>query len=56
MHEKIREDPAPSEKMSFTPEKSYKRKAKKTLEEFKADVQAKKDDKNEELAADDDDE
>ena len=54
VHEKIREDPSPSEKKEFTPDKSFKRKAKKTLEEFKADVQAKKDAKNEELAADDD--
>ena len=54
VHEKIREDPSPSEKKSFTPDKSYKRKAKKTLAEFKADVQAKKDVKNAELEADDD--
>jgi len=54
VHEKIREDPSPSEKREFTPDKSYKRKAKKTLEEYKADVQAKKDAKIAELEADDD--
>jgi hypothetical protein len=35
VHEKIREDPSPSEKKSFTPDKSYKCKAKETLAEFK---------------------
>ena len=54
VHEKIREDPSPSEKKEFAPDKSYKRKAKKTLAEFKADVQAKKDAKIAELEADDD--
>jgi large subunit ribosomal protein L5e len=38
VHEKIREDPSPSEKKSFTPDKSYKRKAKKTLAKFKEEV------------------
>merc|ERR1711937_985671 len=56
VHEKIREDPSPSEKKSFTPDKSFKRKAKKTLEQRKADVQAKKDAKIEELEEEDDDE
>ena len=54
MHEKIREDPSPSEKKAFSPDKSFKRKAKKTLEQRKADVQAKKDAKNAELEAEDD--
>jgi len=54
VHEKIREDPSPSEKKSFSPDKSFKRKAKKTLEQRKADVQAKKDVKNAELEAEDD--
>jgi large subunit ribosomal protein L5e len=56
VHEKIREDPSPSEKKEFTPDKSYKRKAKLTLDEFKAKIQAQKDVKNAALAADDDDE
>ena len=43
VHEKIREDPSPSEKKSFTPDKSFKRKVKLTLDERKARVQAKKD-------------
>ena len=54
VHEKIREDPSPGEKKEFEPDRSYKRKAKKTLEEYKADVQAKKDAKIAELEADDD--
>jgi len=49
VHEAIREDPSSSEKKSFTPDKSFKRKAKLTLEERKARVQAKKDAKNAEL-------
>jgi large subunit ribosomal protein L5e len=53
VHEKIREDPSPSEKKAFTPDKSYKRKAKLTLEERKERVQAKKDAKVAELEADD---
>ena len=43
VHEAIREDPTPSEKSEFTADKSYKRKAKLTLEESMARVQAKKD-------------
>merc|ERR1712070_333203 len=54
VHEKIREDPSPSEKKSFSPDKSFKRKAKKTIEQRKADVQAKKDAKIAELEAEDD--
>ncbi|EEC51213.1 predicted protein [Phaeodactylum tricornutum CCAP 1055/1] len=53
VHEKIREDPSPSPKKDFSPDKSFKRKAKLTLDERKARVQAKKDAKNAELAADD---
>ncbi|EJK49664.1 hypothetical protein THAOC_31437 [Thalassiosira oceanica] len=53
VHEKIREDPSPSEKKSFTPDKSFKRKAKLTLEQRKAAVQAKKDAKIAELEEDD---
>lgn len=49
VHEKIREDPSPSEKKDFSPDKSYKRKSKLTLDERKARVQAKKDAKNAEL-------
>ena len=56
VHEAIREDPSPSAKKDFSPDKSYKRKAKLTLEERKARVQAKKDAKNAELEADSDDE
>lgn len=54
VHSKIREDPSPSEKKAFTPDKSFKRKAKLTLDERKAAVQAKKDAKKAELEADDD--
>jgi large subunit ribosomal protein L5e len=43
VHEAIREDPSPSEKEDFTPDKSYKKKAKLTLDERKANIQAKKD-------------
>jgi large subunit ribosomal protein L5e len=53
VHEKIREDPSPSEKKAFSPDKSFKRKAKKTIEQRKADVQAKKDAKIAELEEDD---
>ena len=53
VHEKIREDPSPSEKKEFTPDKSFKRKAKLTLEQRKAAVQVKKDAKNAELEEDD---
>jgi len=54
VHEKIREDPSPGEKKAFTPDKSFKRKAKLTHDERKARVQAKKDAKKAELEADDD--
>ena len=53
VHAKIREDPSPSEKKDFTPDKSFKRKAKLTLDERKAKVQAAKEAKKAELAADD---
>jgi len=43
VHQAIREDPSPADKQEFSPDKSYKRKAKLTLEERKARVQAKKD-------------
>jgi large subunit ribosomal protein L5e len=56
VHEKIREDPSPSEKKDFSPDKSYKRKAKLSLDERKARVQAKKDAKKAELEAEDEDE
>jgi len=49
VHEAIREDPSPAEKKDFTPDKSFKRKAKLSIEERKARVQAKKDAKNAEL-------
>jgi len=51
VHEKIREDPSPSEKKEFSPDKSFKRKSKLTLDERKARVQVKKDAKKAELAA-----
>jgi len=53
VHEKIREDPSTSEKKAFTPDKTYKRKAKDPLTERKARVQAKKDAKIAELEEDD---
>lgn len=53
VHEKIREDPSPSEKKDFSPDKSFKRKAKLTYDERKAAVQAKKDAKKAELEEDD---
>lgn len=56
VHEAIREDPSPAEKKEFTPDKTYKRKAKLTYEERKAAVQAKKDAKKAELEEDDDEE
>jgi large subunit ribosomal protein L5e len=52
VHEKIREDPSAADKKEFTPDKSFKRKVKLTYDERKAAVQAKKDTKNAELAAD----
>jgi large subunit ribosomal protein L5e len=54
VHEKIREDPSPTPKKDYSPDKSFKRKAKLTLDERKSRVQAKKDSKKAELAADDD--
>jgi len=54
VHEKIREDPSPAEKKNFTPDKSYKRKAKLTLEERKERVAAKKAAKKAELEEEDD--
>lgn len=53
VHAKIREDPTPSAKKAFSPDKQYKRKAKLTWDERKARVQAKKDAKKAELDADD---
>ncbi|GKY93259.1 hypothetical protein MPSEU_000293500 [Mayamaea pseudoterrestris] len=52
VHTKIREDPSPSEKKEYTPDKKYKRKSKLTWDERKARVQAKKDAKKAELEAD----
>merc|ERR1712032_1777247 len=49
VHEKIREDPSPSEKKTHNFDKSYKRKAKLTLAERKAGIKAKKDAKLAEL-------
>merc|ERR1712012_1461150 len=49
VHEAIREDPSPAEKKEFTPDKSFKRKAKLSHAERKARVQAKKDAKIAEL-------
>lgn len=49
VHEKIREDPTPSEKKAFSPDKSFKRTAKLSYDERKAAIQAKKDAKNAEL-------
>lgn len=56
MHEKIREDPSPSKKNSFTPDKTFKRKPKLTYDERKARVQAKKDAKIAELNAENEEE
>jgi len=53
VHEAIREDPSPSEKKEFSPDKSFKRTAKLTYDQRKAAVQAKKDAKIAELEADD---
>jgi len=52
VHEKIREDPSPAEKKEFIPDKSFKRKAKLSIEERKQRVQAKKDAKVAELEED----
>merc|ERR1719162_644050 len=54
VHEKIREDPSPAAKVAFSPDKAFKRKAKLSLEERKARVQAKKDAKIAELEDDED--
>ena len=54
VHEKIREDPSPSEKTEFSPDKSYKRKGKLSLDERKARVAEKKAAKVAELEEDDD--
>lgn len=51
VHESIREDPSPADKKGFSPDKSFKRKAKLTWDERKARVQAKKDAKKAELEA-----
>lgn len=56
VHAAIREDPSPAAKKDFSPDKQYKRKAKLTHDERKANVQAKKDAKKAELEAEDDDE
>jgi len=52
VHEKIREDPSPAEKKDFSPDKSFKRKAKLTLEQRKARVAEKKAAKIADLEAD----
>jgi len=52
VHEKIREDPKAGDKKDFSPDKSFKRKAKLSYDERKARVQAKKDAKNAELEED----
>jgi large subunit ribosomal protein L5e len=54
VHEKIREDPSSSAKKAYSPDKSFKRKAKLTHDQRKAAVQAKKDAKKAALEADDD--
>mmetsp|Transcript_621 Transcript_621/g.827 ORF Transcript_621/g.827 Transcript_621/m.827 type:complete len:305 (+) Transcript_621:47-961(+) len=51
VHEAIREDPSPSDKKDYSPDKTFKRKAKLSIEERKARVQAKKDAKIAELEA-----
>jgi large subunit ribosomal protein L5e len=53
VHEKIREDPSPSAKKEFTPDKSFKRKIKLTWDERKAAIQVKKDARIAELEAED---
>merc|ERR1711935_241503 len=53
VHEAIRKDPSPSAKKAFKPDKSFKRKAKLTIDERKARVQVKKDAKKAELEAED---
>lgn len=54
VHEAIREDPSPAEKKDFSPDKSFKRKAKLTWDERKARVEAKKEAKKAELEESDD--
>merc|ERR1712174_174396 len=49
VHEKIREDPSPSEKKAFSPDKPFKRKAKLPYDERKAAIEAKKAAKRAEL-------
>eukprot|EP00567_Pseudictyota_dubia_P012194 CAMPEP_0197438334 /NCGR_PEP_ID=MMETSP1175-20131217/5358_1 /TAXON_ID=1003142 /ORGANISM="Triceratium dubium, Strain CCMP147" /LENGTH=307 /DNA_ID=CAMNT_0042968041 /DNA_START=21 /DNA_END=944 /DNA_ORIENTATION=+ len=56
VHEAIREDPSPSDKKDFSPDKSFKKKAKLTLEERKARVEEKKAAKRAELEEDSDEE
>lgn len=51
VHESIREDPSPADKKGFSPDKTFKRKAKLTWDERKARVQARKDAKKAELEA-----
>ncbi|KAL3933270.1 MAG: hypothetical protein SGBAC_010472 [Bacillariaceae sp.] len=53
VHEKIREDPTASEKKSYSPDKSFKRKSKLSYDERKARVQEKKDAKKAEMEEDD---
>jgi large subunit ribosomal protein L5e len=55
VHEAIREDPSAGEKKDFSPDKNFKKTAKLSYDERKARVQAKKDAKNAELAAEDED-
>jgi len=52
VHEKIREDPSPTEKKEFSPDKSFKRKPKLTYDERKAAVEVKKQAKRDELEED----
>merc|ERR1711998_70971 len=42
VHKSIREDPSPAEKEEFTPDKSFKRKPKISLEERKAKIEEKR--------------
>jgi len=53
VHEKIREDPSPSEKKEFSPDKSFKRTPKLTYDERKARIVEKKEAKKAELEAED---
>merc|ERR1712207_74699 len=53
VHENIRKDPSPSKKKEYSPDKSFKRKAKISLEERKAKIQAKKEAKIAELMEED---